>query len=121
MAQILNTDRHLTCDEIAYEAGASVYRILMKNLNMRKIATRWIPLILSESEKQRPVIISEELLARHTDKEEIMLKCVVSIDETWLSSFEPELKCQNSEWHTKNSLQQVPQSEQLQNVDNICV
>ena len=41
VAQILNTDR-LTREEIAYKAGligASVYRILTENLNMRNIAT----------------------------------------------------------------------------------
>ena len=28
---------------------------------------------------------------------------VVAIDETWIQSFEPELKYQSSEWHTPNS------------------
>ena len=38
VAQILNTDRQLTCDDIAYDvgrSGAAVYRILTENLNMR--------------------------------------------------------------------------------------
>ena len=32
-----------------------------------------------------------------------MLQQIVAIDETWIQSFEPELKRQSSEWHTKNS------------------
>lgn len=28
-----------------------------------------------------------------------MLKCIIAIDEMWIRSFEPELKCQNSLWH----------------------
>ena len=32
-----------------------------------------------------------------------MLQRIVAIDETWIWSFEPELKHQSSEWHTKNS------------------
>jgi hypothetical protein len=32
----------------------------------------------------------------------MMLKRVVAIDETWIRSFEPELKRQSSEWHTPN-------------------
>ena len=82
VAQILNTDRQLTCDEIAYQvglSGASVYRILTENLNMKKIAARWVPHCLSESEKQRRVIISTELLARHTEEGRIMLKPVVNL------------------------------------------
>ena len=32
-----------------------------------------------------------------------MLQRIVAIDETWVRSFEPELKRQSSEWHTKNA------------------
>ena len=88
VAQILNTDRSLNSDKIAYEAGlkgASVYRIL------------------TENEKQRWVIINKQLPASHMDEGEIMLNRVVPIDETWIRSFEPELKCQSSEWNTPNS------------------
>lgn len=118
VAQILKTDRRLTCEEIAFEvgiSGASVYRILTDSLNMRKIAARWVPHFLSESEKQRRVIISKELLARYTKEQESMLKRVVSIDETWIRSFEPELKRQSSEWHTPNSPRPVKFRRSLNN------
>ena len=32
-----------------------------------------------------------------------MRQRIVAIDETWIRSFEPELRRQSSEWHTKNS------------------
>ena len=32
-----------------------------------------------------------------------MLQRIVAIHETWIRSFEPELKRQSSEWHTKES------------------
>ena len=32
-----------------------------------------------------------------------MLQRIVAIDETWIRSFEPELKRQSSKWHTKDS------------------
>ena len=32
-----------------------------------------------------------------------MLQRIVEIDETWIRSFEPKLKRQSNEWHTKNS------------------
>ena len=125
VAQILNSDRRLTCDEIAYKVGLSgaSHRIFTENLNMKKIAVRWVPHFLSESQKQWRVIISKELLARHTDEGEIMLKHIVLIDETYIWSFEPELKRQSSEWHTPNSPRPAKfhQSEQLKNVDDICV
>ena len=36
-----------------------------------------------------------------------MLQQIVAIDETWIWSFEPELKHKSSEWHTKNSQRPV--------------
>ena len=32
-----------------------------------------------------------------------MLQRIIAIGETWIQSFEPELKCQSSEWYTRNS------------------
>ena len=96
----------MTCDEIACKVGLShcaVCTILTERLNMRKIAARWVPHRLSESEKCRRIEISKELLSRYANKGENMLKRIVTIDETWIRSFEPELKRQSSEWHTPNS------------------
>ena len=36
-----------------------------------------------------------------------MLKRIVAIDETWIRSFESELKRQSAEWHTPNSPRSV--------------
>ena len=54
IAKLLNDDRRYSCDEIAHEldiSHGSVHRILMKHQQMRKIAARWVPHMLSESEK----------------------------------------------------------------------
>ena len=74
----------------------------MENLNMRKIATQWESHFHLETEKQRQVTISKELLVRLMDEGEIMFKHVVSFSETWIRSFEPELKRQSSEWNIPN-------------------
>lgn len=106
VAQLLNSDRRFTCEEIAYETGiskSSVHVILTQNLGMRKIAARWVPHALSKTEKDKRVQICTELLNRYSEEGEMMLNRVVAIDETWIRSFEPELKRQSSEWHTPNS------------------
>ena len=59
--------------------------------------------MLSESEKLQRVNIACKLLKRYGEDGDEMLQRIVAIDETWIQSFEPELKCQSSEWHTKNS------------------
>ena len=62
-----------------------------------------MPHILSESEKHQRVNIARKLLKRNGEDGDKMLHRIVAIDETWIQSFEPELKHLSSEWHTKNS------------------
>ena len=106
VAKLLNDDRRYSCDEIAHEldiSHGSVHRILTEGLQMRKIAARWVPHMLSESEKHQRVNIARKLLKRYGEDGDEMLQRIVVFDETWIRFFEPELKRQNSEWHTKNS------------------
>ena len=54
VAKLLNEDKIYSCDEIAHEldkSHRSVHRIITERLQMRKIAARWVPHMLSESEK----------------------------------------------------------------------
>ena len=74
----------------------------MQNLGMRKIAARWVPHTLSKTEKDKNVQVCTELLNRYSEEGEMTLNIAVAIDETWIWSFEPELKCKSSEWHTPN-------------------
>ena len=106
VAKLLNDDRRYSCDEIANELNinhGSVHRILTERLQMRKIAARWVPHMLSESEKHQLVNIARKLLKRYGEDGDEILHRIVAIDETWIWSFEPELKRQSSECHTKNS------------------
>ena len=54
-------------------------------------------------EKHQCVNISRKLLKRYGENGTEMLQPFVAINETWIWSCEPELKCQSSEWHTKIS------------------
>ena len=106
VAKLLNDDRRYTCTEIAHELGisyGSAHSILTERLKMRKVAARWVPHMLSDSEKHHRVKIASSLLHRYGEEGDEMLQRIVAIDETWIRSFEPELKQQSSEWHTKDS------------------
>ena len=70
---------------------------------MRKVAARWVFYMLSETEKHRRVKIACSLIQRYEEEGDEMLQRIVAIDETSMRSFEPELKRQSSEWHTKTS------------------
>ena len=112
VAKLLNDDRRHSCDEIAHELAishGSVHGILTERLQMRKIAARWVlhKVVLSESEKHQRVNIARKLLKRYGEDGDEMLQRIVAINETWIRSFEPELKHQSSEWHIKNSSRPV--------------
>ena len=95
-----------TCTEIAHElyiSHGSAHSILTERLKIRNVAARWVPHMLSDSKKHHRVKIARSLLHRYGEEGDEMLQRIVAIDETWMRSFEPELKQQSSEWHTKDS------------------
>ena len=49
------------------------------------------------------VEIAQTHLNRHENEGDQFINRIVAIDETWLHSYEPELKSQSSEWHTPSS------------------
>jgi len=104
--QILEEDRRMTCEEIAHSAGilrASAYRILIERLHKRRIAARWVPHDLNEKQKCRRFEISQQLFHRFREEGTEFLQNVVTIDETWIWDFDPELKTQSSDWIDKSS------------------
>ena len=106
VAKLLNDDRRYTCTENAHEldiSHGSAHSILTERLKMRKVAARWVSHMLSDSKKHHRVKFARSLLHRYAEEGDEMLQKIVAIDETWIRSFEPELKRQSSEWHTKDS------------------
>ena len=104
--QILEEDRRMTCEEIAYSAGisrTSAYRILTGRLHKSRIAARWVPYDLSEEQMCRRLEIAQQLLHRFREEGNEFLQKVGAIDKTWIRDFEPELKSQSSEWRGKSS------------------
>ena len=103
VARLLNDNRRYSCNEIAHELDinhGSFHQILTERLQMRKIAARWMPHMLSESDKHQRVNIARKLLKRYGEDGGEMLQRIVAIDETWIRSFESELKLESVEWHT---------------------
>ena len=77
-------------EEIAHElyiSHGSVHPILTECLQVRKIAARWMPHMLLESEKHQRVNIACKLLKGYGEDGDEMLQRMVAIDETWIQSF----------------------------------
>lgn len=102
---ILEIDRRWTCEELEELTGipsSSVHRILTDDLGLQKITARWVPHHLDEVQKDRRRTVARQLLQRFRMEGEKFLQRIVTLDETWACSYEPNLKSQNSEWHERN-------------------
>jgi len=93
-------NRCLTIREIAEDVGisfGSCQAILTENLNMHRVAAKFVPRVLTEDQKANCVNISQELLDR-VSVDEIFLKTIVTGDETWVYGYDVETKAQSSQW-----------------------
>ena len=100
--QILLENCRLTVRSIAEQVNVdreTVRKILTEDLDMRKVCGKMVPKELTEEQKQRRVTICQDLLARQDD----ILGCVITGDETWVYQYNPETKRQSAKWKTANS------------------
>jgi len=98
----VSENRRLTVRSIAEQVNIdreTVRKILTEDLDMRKVCAKMFPKELTEEQKQRRVIICQDLLERQDD----ILGRVITDDETWVYQYDPETKRQSAQWKTANS------------------
>ncbi len=81
--------------------SSNLLRILTDVLQKRKILARWVPHFLSTGQKADRMRIAQDLFMRFRNEGELFLKCIITIDETWIRDFQPELKSQSNVWAGK--------------------
>ena len=80
--QKVRSDRRLTVRMIADELGMkSEWRIITKDLGMRKICEKMVPRLLNEGQKERHVQVCQDILEQ-LKTEPKLLKRVVTGDES---------------------------------------
>jgi len=102
ICQIVHENRQLTVRSIAEQVNINretVRKILTEDLDMRKLCAKIVPKELTEEQKQRRVIICQDLLERQDD----ILGHIITCDETWVYQYDPETKRQIAQWKTANS------------------
>jgi len=102
ICQIERENPRLTVRSIAEQVNIDreiVKKILNEDLDMRKVYAKKVPKELTEEQKQRRVTICQDLLERQDD----ILGCVITGDETWNYQYDPETKRQTAQWKTANS------------------
>ncbi len=101
---MLNEDRRMTIREMEVESGicrTSLHRILINVLQKHKISAWWVPHFLSMEQKADRMRIAQDMLTRYRNESESFLKCIITIDKTWIRNFEPELKSKSNVWSGK--------------------
>jgi hypothetical protein len=91
----IHEDRHRTIHELADTAGISygVCQILTENLNMCHIATKFVPQLLTNYQKQRSVNLCLEV--REMPKEDptfTRISRIITGDKSWIYGYYPETK-----------------------------
>jgi transposase len=101
--EFIRSNRRLTVREVAEEVGISktvCHEILTENLGMHRIATKFVPRLLTDDQKQNRVDVSQELLDR-ANGDDYFLKNIITGDETWVYGYDVETKVQSSQWVSK--------------------
>ncbi|XP_026808809.1 protein GVQW3-like [Rhopalosiphum maidis] len=79
-----------------------VQTILTTDLDMRRVAAKFVPKLLSGEQKENRKQIATDLL-ECSESDDFFLKSIITGDETWVYGYDPETKIQSSQWKTPDS------------------
>ena len=105
ISQCLEDDRRWSLQELQAHTGidqVTAHKILREALHMRTIAAKWVPNALTEQQKwcRYETWIHQE---RYQNEGGNSLNNIITIDETWVRAYEPEIKRQSAEWRHEGS------------------
>ena len=99
--KMIEEDRHVTYHEIEATLGISktaIQSILQEHLAVKKICSRWIPHNLTEAQKEARVNWCKEMRQKFKLGTAKSVYNIVTGDETWIYSYDPETKQQSTVW-----------------------
>jgi hypothetical protein len=80
----------------------TVQTILTCDLNMHRVAAKFVPMLQTPEQKEHRVAICQELRQRALDDPSFMSR-VITGDESWVYGYDPETKQQSSQWKSPGS------------------
>jgi histone-lysine N-methyltransferase SETMAR len=101
VADMIKEHRNISYGEIEAALGigsAAVNSILHEHLGVRKLASRWIPHLLSVQQKQDRVDWCKFMLKRFDQCRSKSVAEIITGDESWIYSYDPETKQQSTVW-----------------------
>jgi len=101
----VNQDRNHTIHDLCAETGigyGSCQRILTEQLNMHRIAAKFVPRVFTHDQKDSRVAICQEV-KETVINDPILLLNVITGDESIVYAYDPETKLQSSQWKSPGS------------------
>ena len=92
--QIICEDRHCTIDEVSMLVGIShgtCHKILTEDLKMRRVASEFMPRLLSVDQKQQQLDVCLALKENAANDPSFLLTVIMG-DETWVYAYDTETK-----------------------------
>ena len=99
--RMIEEDSRVTVLQIAESVGissGSVSNILHDVLGLSKVSARWVPHMLTDEQKCKRVQWCRKMIERFGRGRSYAVWEIVSGDETWIYSFDPETKQQSQQW-----------------------
>ncbi|VVC43979.1 Hypothetical protein CINCED_3A025691 [Cinara cedri] len=96
--KIILEDRRQTIEEVVDRSGvtwSSVQRILSEDLGMRRVASKFVPRLLTEQQKQGRVESCSSLKEEFQNDPNFFYE-VITGDDSWCYGYDPETKQQSS-------------------------
>lgn len=87
-------DRSVTQRKLAEEFGGSlgIVNKIMKQLQWRRLCTKWVPKLLTNEMKRTRLEMSQQLLSRYFAEGESFISNIVTGDESWVHYYDPSSK-----------------------------
>jgi len=89
--------------------------IIHEDLDMRKLSAKWVPKCLNADQKHQRCQSSEQLLEFFRRDPNDFLSRLVTMDETWLYHYDPEIKQQSMEWRHSGSPRPAQKNSECKN------
>ncbi len=100
---LIQGDRTLTLDALVTQSGlprCTVHRILRKDLQLKRKCMHFVQAQLTPNHWRQCLDASQSML-RMIRRNAGVLKCIITMDETWVYMYDPASRVQSSEWLAK--------------------
>jgi histone-lysine N-methyltransferase SETMAR len=75
-----------------------------QELGELKVCAKWIPHVLNDDQRAMQVFLTIIHLQHWRNEDNAFLDHILTVDESWMHPFDPQLKWQNAEWRAQMSL-----------------